>query len=280
MATILFGGGDGGGLIITANGVRRIPPFDPAIFKQLRATALLTNAYSPKASADTRRELQALATKAANLVVGQVEADIGPLGSDAMLIYDDDDGGFYCGSTGKPPIPIPSPRELPAVVRNLLSSGDVRSDLIDFGDKLRDSGTSLSVALEDPQAAAKAIGVPLSDATTKALRAIAPSRLKEVKDRTDKEVLTLFHKVLDDGRYVDSWTIRPEETARQLDVKLSKAALDRIVAVSNNPIGDPAGPVSNPVAIAVVVGVVIMLVPTEAGRSRLNVRDLSAIRKF
>lgn len=283
MTTILFGGGDGGGLIITANGVRRIPPFDPYLSRQLKAISLLSNSFSPPNLSASRREQEKLVTKLCNLAVEQVEQVVGPLDAGSQIVYDDDGGGFYCGTTGKPPIPIPPRDVFPPLVRDMLAKGDLDSDILQFSQRIRESGGDLAKALNDPVAAAKTLNVSLSEASVKQLRGIAPARLKEVKDPVDKQILGLFHAVLADGRYLDTWSIRPAEIADNLGVKLDRKAIERIkdiVAVANNPIGDPIGPVSNPVAIAVVVGVVIMLVPTEAGRTRLDIQDFSRIAKF
>lgn len=56
---ILFGGGDGGGLIIGPNGVRPIPPFDPVLLKQIKAISQLTQAIQ-LADGTASRELASL----------------------------------------------------------------------------------------------------------------------------------------------------------------------------------------------------------------------------
>src|SRR4029078_2310639 len=40
---ILFGGGDGGGIVIDAKGIHRIPPYDPGVLLQLKAASALVS---------------------------------------------------------------------------------------------------------------------------------------------------------------------------------------------------------------------------------------------
>jgi hypothetical protein len=103
---ILFGGGDAGGLIITAHGIRRIPPFDPGLRLQLRGVSALTQA-SGQLQGD--QDFSALVNKLAHHAVARVGAVVGVLDAENSLIFQDDAGGFSCGSTGKPPIPLPHP---------------------------------------------------------------------------------------------------------------------------------------------------------------------------
>lgn len=278
---ILFGGGDGGGFIITANGVRRIPPFDPALAAQLRGISLLVNAVTRLPDKRAQGELRDIATKASNFAVEQIEGIFGPLEADSTIVYEDSGGGFTCGSTGKPPIPIPFPRYLPPVASEMFASGQLNDDILTFGRAIREREINLTDAFENPEAIANRLGVDLSSETISALRAVAPSQLDKVSDPIDREVLQYFHKVMDDGRFVQSWALRPVEVARTIGVTLSPDALDRVIVAGGSQQFDPAGPVSNPaIVVGVVVAVVIMLVPTEAGRSRLSVRDLSAVAKF
>jgi len=104
---ILFGGGDGGGFIITANGIRRIPPYDPPILHALKGARHLA-----QAAATGSGDLSGIATRVATGALEQIQKSAGSFGRAGEIVFLDEDGGFVCGSTGKPPIPIPFPHGL------------------------------------------------------------------------------------------------------------------------------------------------------------------------
>lgn len=274
---ILFGGGDAGGLIIGPNGVRPIPPFDPGIRKQLKAVASLTQALAGGGVRE-RRELSALTTKLANHVVGDVEAVIGTLDRDASLVYQDDGGGFTCGSTGKPPIPFPwPPRDFPGI-DDLVLGGVLESELVGL---LRHPKLDIKTLLADPRAAAERAGVKLSARSLEQLSRISPSEIDKIPDAEGREVAQYFHKVVEDGRFLESWSLRPHEVATSLGVKLSDGAVDRIIA-GGNAVLRPGGGGENAnaaIGIAVMVGVVIMLV-TRDPEKVIDIRDRSGLQKF
>lgn len=102
---ILFGGGDGGGYRITPHGIHRIDPFGPAVFGQLKAVSALVQAQHSVPEGAIRNELGALTTRLSGEVVAETGRAAGTRGG--LVYLDDVDGGFICGSTGQPPIPIP-----------------------------------------------------------------------------------------------------------------------------------------------------------------------------
>ncbi len=108
---ILFGGGDGGGIIITEHGIKHIPPFDPQILRELAALAGVTRAAAATKNVTTRNELTQMSAKLTDLIVPQVEKITSvSLNTADGLVYFDPDGGFVCGSTGKhPPVPVGGP---------------------------------------------------------------------------------------------------------------------------------------------------------------------------
>lgn len=227
-SVILFGGGDGGGLILTDSGVKPIPPFDPEVLMTLKATAALVTAVNAASAGKSQRKLSRLATSLAAAAVEQVEDVVGPLSGESALVFQDDDGGFTCGSTGKPPRPLPwPPGKLPSVA-DMVSQGVVQADLVSFLRAVRDSKIKLNNALENPAAAAKELAMPLSDKSARDIRLIAPSRTAAIKDPTEREIIVFFHKVAADGRYLETWFSRPYEVAQDLGVKLSEAALERL----------------------------------------------------
>jgi hypothetical protein len=279
---ILFGGGDGGGILIGPNGVRPIPPFDPRVLRQLRAiSALAGAAHELHAKDPVRRQLGPLVNKLTNLAVGQVEASVGALDNQHSLIYQDEDGGFTCGSTGKPPIPFPWPPTRFPSFGELVTSGVLGADLFDFIDAATKATISPAEFLERPAAVAEQLGVSLSERSAKGLEQIAPSRVGSIADPVDREVIQYFHRALESPDHSGRWASRPNEVSKELGIKLSSAALDRITAGAHSAILDPIGPRENPaVVVGVIVAVVIMLVPTEAGRAKLSVRDRSGVSKF
>ena len=115
---ILFGGGDGGGFIITANGIKPIPPWTPKLAQQLRAVSALARVSKDRpAGVVAGREFTPLLEKLSVDAIGQVATQAGA-GEHSFVYVDDDGGGFRCGSTGKPPIPFP-PKGLGSAVEAL-----------------------------------------------------------------------------------------------------------------------------------------------------------------
>lgn len=274
---ILFGGGDAGGLIFGPHGVRPIPPFDPALRKQLRAVNALTHALELRGK-HAPTELSTLTNKLANVVVGEIEAVVGPLDARAGLTFQDDDGGFSCGSTGKPPIPFPWPARHAPAIEDLVSSGVLERELVEV---LRAGKVGIKELLDDPETASKAAGIELSERSLAQLRQLSPSQIHNIPDAEGREIASFFHKVVDDGRFIETWSVRPHEVAASLGVRLSDGALDRIVAGGSTVFrpGGHVGEVANAaIGVAVAVGVVIMLVTKDAGR--IPIRDMSGLQKF
>jgi len=281
---VLFGGGDNGGLIITENGVRPIPQFDPAIRKNLKSAAAMVNATTSAAGENSRRKMAKLATSLCNLAVEQVEEVVGPLDAERSLIFQDDDGGFVCGSTGKPPIPLPWPPGSIPSVHDLVAAGTIEPELVELVLKAKDSKVKLIDVFEKPIDVAKKLGVKLPEKSANDIHMFAPSRLAGIKDETDREIIEFFHKVAEDGRYLETWFTRPYEVSHALNVKLSEPALERLVtrgAAVFMRRGDASlmGPI-------IVVGVGILLVIAACwgfcDRRRIEeiVRDRSGIAKI
>jgi hypothetical protein len=131
MAQII--GNDGGGIEIGPHGIRRIPPWDPGVLQQLHALAALANATSQLGNKKVGAQLASVTNKLAGVVVSQVEALFGPIDGEAGLVFDDPEGGFKCGSTGKPPVPIPPHRFVPTLPQ-MLAARLLESQLTSVGD--------------------------------------------------------------------------------------------------------------------------------------------------
>lgn len=274
---ILFGGGDAGGLIIGPNGVSPIPPFGPAILRQLKAIAGLLIAERELLGPEQGRQLGSLTNRLSNLVVGQIEAEVGGLAADDGLIYQDDDGGFRCGSTGKPPIPFPWPAGLPGL-NQLFESGALDQATLDFVSAAASAGADVARLISDPSAEAGRVGLELPEATAKHLATLGAIEPESIADPVDREVVAFFRKAVADGSHLKDWASSPFEVAQALDVRLSRAAGDRIIAASGVRFGgrDP-GAVMSPAAVAIVVVIVIVVWDRER---RIPVEDRSGIEKF
>ncbi|HWR40080.1 MAG TPA: hypothetical protein VN611_11320 [Patescibacteria group bacterium] len=224
---ILFGGGDGGGFIITPNGVRPIPPFDPGVLKSIKAAAAMVQAATLTKPQRIQEKMIKQSNALCNLAMEQIEDVIGPFD---MLVYQDDDGGFTCGSTGKPPVPFPwPPRDLPSIT-DLISAGLVENDLIELVRTVHQRKEKLMDLFEKPAELAKKLGVTLSKKSAADLTSLAPVNLKNIKDEVDQKVIGFFHKVIEDGRYIEEWYIRPYEISQELKVDLSDEVIERIVS--------------------------------------------------
>jgi hypothetical protein len=287
-SVIVFGGGGGGGLLITANGVRRIPPFDPAIRLTLKSASAMVNSLAATPGGAIKTKKAKLAASLANLAIEQVEEVVGELAGDQALIYqDDEDGGFYCGSTGKPPIPIPrAPLPVPSLPE-LMSAGLIEKDLVELLQTAKEKAIPYTQVFEDPADVAKKLGVKVSEKTASDLKLMAPSNVSKLKDPTDREVMNFFHKVADDGRFLREWLTRPSEVASTLKFKLSEAALERIVTGGAlSAFGSRLGPnafADIGVCVAVVTGADVVIIAVVAISSRdINdiVRDRSGLSKF
>lgn len=105
---ILFGGGDGGGIIIGPNGIKPIPPWNPRLQRQLRAVSALAHVARDKtAGVVVSRELTPLLEKLTADALKQVATMAGK-GEHSVVYVDDGGDGFTCGTPPtKPPIPFP-----------------------------------------------------------------------------------------------------------------------------------------------------------------------------
>ncbi|WP_283135798.1 hypothetical protein [Rhizohabitans arisaemae] len=227
---ILFDGGDGGGLVLTDNGVEPIPPFAPRVRSQIKAVGHLV--ATAVEQGPEHSELSGLATRLANIAIQQVEAIVGPLDPEASLIVTGHDtDGFVCGTTGKPPVPLPRPpRELPALT-DMLERGVIDRSLLTFVQKATAQGKDVEEILEYPDRIAAELGIELSERSARDLKSIAPSQVEALDDPVSREVATFFQHVLADGRYVDTWAIRPAAVSGSLGVSLSPEATERIITV-------------------------------------------------
>src|SRR5690349_11385938 len=128
-----------GAMIMTSTGVRPIPLFAANIMSTLESCAAMMKAITETTDQRVRSKMARTTITLSNLAVSQLEQVVGPLDADNSVIYLSDDGGFSCGSSGKPPIQIVwPPKPLPSVP-DLIASGAIESDLVDLIHKVRAS---------------------------------------------------------------------------------------------------------------------------------------------
>jgi hypothetical protein len=229
---IIFNGGSEGGLLLTPNGVFTAPPFEPDLLNALKATAKLVMAMNASSEKDIQSKFSRMAIGAANLSVEMVENLLGPLDPERAIVFQDSDGGFTCGSTGKPPLAIPWPPSPFKDANDLIKAGVIDADVLELIKESKAKARDLTKVFEQPAAAAKELGLPLSAKSAEDLSQLAPSKVSKIKDPVDREMLELFHAVLKDGRFTQNWFHRPYEVARLLKVKISDIAQERILNVA------------------------------------------------
>lgn len=283
---ILFGGGDAGGLIITASGVRPIPPFSPDIRGTLKSAAAIVMAIEATSDKKISGKMAKLATGMCNLAVEQIENVVGPLDPERSIVFQDDDGGFTCGSTGKPPIPLPWPPLTAPSVKDLIGAGAIEADLIELVGRAQEKKIPLADMFENPQESAKKVGVTISEQTVKDLQFLAPSQLKKIADPIDREIVSFFHDVIEDGRFIATWYLRPYEVSRSLKVQLSEEALARVATRGSavafaqfggiGPRADFGGSAAIVIAAIAIITIVYL---ASISRAQLVV-DRSGIEKF
>lgn len=273
---ILFGGGDGGGIRITSSGTEPIPPFDPALRLQLQALNALARAGQLMPEKECTRLLGGVTTKLMGAVLTQVEVLVGEIDGDNGLVYQDEDGGFTCGSTGKPPIPFPWPVDPRKTVEDVVSRGIIDAPTINFLEQAAKHKLDVFSVARDPRKAAEKIGVSLTPEVEQSLLTLGLDKVK-VEDRLDKEVIKFYKKVVHDGRFINEWIVNPAVVAKRLKVKVSRPALDRIIATRDFGQMQPGGSVMSPYAVAVVIAIVIVVWSNEMD---LPVIDRSGIRKL
>lgn len=278
-------GGRSGALIVTQHGVRSIPPLDPATLHLLKAAASLVLASTTAADEKDRRSIARHSTTITNLVVQEIEQAIGPLEGESSILYYDEDGGFTCGSTGKPPIPFPWPPSPIASLQDLLAAGVVEPELIEYMEKGRAAGIALKTMFREPDEVARKLHIRLSEKAVQDLKQLAPAADIPIKEPVDREILQFFHQVVEDGRFTASWAAKPYETAHALEVELSDAAIERLLArgslVSHGPSG--GGPVADfgvsVITVSVADAVIVYIVATKSRPIEEVVLDRSAIEK-
>jgi hypothetical protein len=283
---VAFDGGANGAMLITGTAVLPLPPLKRDLLHALKATAKLVSSLATSSDRAMQGKLSKMAIGSANLAIEMAEGQFGALNPDRAIIFQDDDGGFTCGSTGKPPIPFPWPPRPIRDASDLVRKGVVEQPIVDLIRGAKAKGIELTKLFEDPVSTAKSLGVKLPARDAETLAQFAPSKLAAVKDPVDREVLALFHAVLKDGSHTDDWFDRPVEVATKLKVKLSEGAVERVLAIGGRGIGgmrDPSNASSAITAGVIWAGVCIAVGTLFVGQMNpldTLIKDRSGVAKF
>jgi len=106
MAKVIWKG-NGIGIVITSKGIKIIPPCDPLLLAKLQAIAAIHVAQR-SLSPEEQREASALTARLGSHAVAAAQKLAGEaLDAEGGVVFYDADDGFTCGSTGRPPVPIP-----------------------------------------------------------------------------------------------------------------------------------------------------------------------------
>ena len=101
--------GNGVGIVISTTGIKIIPPCDPELLAVFRGIAAIQGAKRAL-PADVQREAEALSAKLGSVAFNASQKLAGErLDAEGGAVFYDAEDGFTCGSTGKPPIPLPHP---------------------------------------------------------------------------------------------------------------------------------------------------------------------------
>lgn len=282
---------DGPFLLIDDGKTRRIPALDRAT----RNLAASLNRLTAVITVTQAAEAKALAKSAASLaeqLVRRIEDAVGPLDPEGGVVYTDTDGGFICGSTGRPPIPLPPEPDILPTPEELKASGVLDSMSVRLLSRAIEKEMDVLQLFEDPRDIADKLNIDIDEQTIDTLRSLAPSRLDRITDPVQREVVQYLHKVLEDGRFTDSFLAKPASVSAALNIKLSDAAFDRIIKGASAGLGSGigGGEVMEPISIAVGITVIVIVdsivvgVVVTATKARFEglktVIDRSALEKF
>ncbi|MDD2636908.1 MAG: hypothetical protein PHW82_15555 [Bacteroidales bacterium] len=123
----------------------------------------------------------------------------------------------------------------------------------------------LSEVISSPKDFAKKHSIALPKPVEKKLLELG--KINESKgykpdDPINKEIMSFFNKVLIDGRFIEEWTQKPENVAKQLGITVSREAIERITSLRFSELVDVAY-INDPSLInksAIVIVIVIVLV--------------------
>ncbi len=261
----LFGGGDAGGLLADENGFHRIPPFDAGLRNELQAVAKLISAAAGDVSNPKRDRLIFMVTELSSGAVASVEREVGEIDSDHGLVYTDEGGGFICGSTGEPPIPLPWPPADLLAVEQLTQLGLVGAEAVEVLRSAAKRGPDIVSLLRDPEQEGQRLGVNVSESAATQTRQFRLGDPSQIDDLVDREIVEFLDKsVVGNEALIDRWVSEPLAVADQLGTQLGGEAARRIVTANATTLMlDRKGQVINPDGVAGVAAMVIVMFTQE-----------------
>ena len=189
---------------------------------------------------------------------------IGELHGPSGFVYDGDGGGFTCGSDGGRPFPIPRRRKprFPDPVE-LLESGHIETSIGELIEAAERSGGKISPVdiLENPAEVAKKLGVKLSKTALHDLESVSFKGVDRISDPIQREVIGFLHEAARNEIDLKEVSTRPAHVADRLGLKLSDAALAKVVGTSGGVMITPA---------QIILGIIIVYISTRPGHDGLS----------
>lgn len=278
-----------GPLMVEGNKSRALPFFDDGTMSLLASAAQAVTAMNSSLATD-QKQIHKAAQPILKFTFERIQTIVGNLDDDEGLIYRDEDGGFICGSDGRP-FPILPPLPLPPLRRPELENMEsaIDASALSVITEAQERKISLIDIFENPAKMASELGVELTNAGADALGTLAPTKIKEIQDPVQQEVVGYIHSVIEDGRFIDGMLLKPSEVSDRLGVRLSDAAMDRVIdsgraAVQLDRSGMHAS--AGSMVVAVGVGILLVVAVIWAGESSISVenpmgiKDRSGLKKF
>lgn len=245
-------------------------------------------------SVDDKRAayLTDVATDISEKAVNELAKELNLERNALILCYLDEAGGFACGATGNAPIPLPLSHrwchekqlsEYQGVAGALLDNYGLDNRAAAFLKEAVDKKVDLEKLFLDPEKTAKSAGIALSEDVRRQLKFIREEQ-RPIK-KSEREVVEFANRVIQDGRFISDWVIKPREAASKLGIKLSD---DAVKVIENGVDLDMrkilgGGRAHNPEVASAVVGIIItvgIVMYSSYEMERPYVIDKSGLKKF
>lgn len=290
MANYVLIGASGEGMQIRGTGDRVAAIVPPAVLRNLQAIGSLLSAKDAVAEV-AANQLVKMATEINHSVRIGLEQSF-EIDDNTVITFVNPEGGFVCGSTGQPPLPLPvSPswldsqkgRALRGIGGDLLKAYGLDEDAALFLREAIERKADVRNLFLEPERAAADAGVQLSPEVSRQLEFIRKGEGR--MSGPEAEVLEFVNRVVKDGRHIREWAVEPRETAKQLGVRVSDEAFQMIENGINVDMRNILGGRTphNPEVASSVIGIVITIgiaMYSSYEVERPHVVDQSGLRKF
>lgn len=214
---VLLDGGDAGGLVVDDNGIQPIAPFGVALRNELQAIAKLVSAVEGDACNAKRDLLIRLMTELSTAAVESVQHEVGEIERHHGLVYTEDGGGFICGSTGLPPIPLPWPLADPPAVKRWTRCDLVGTDPLGAVPTAAERRLFIVPLVRDPVHEGQRLDRHVSKCATTQIRRLRLGDPSKLDDPIDREIVEFFHKSVGDEALINE-AIVTASTANMLGI--------------------------------------------------------------